>query len=146
MRKYYVSTYYINTYLSEDKSAPPTIIHLVLYIGASEKETWFHVLQENIKEYLKKFDNVYLSRCQGFPQGEVTLVSMGEFFYCELERLLRQQGEELYQLEVYSTPTRRYKISDRLLLPVQYPGDVVRRIGRILEWEQRLHLEDKEDV
>ncbi len=146
MTKYYISTYYINTYLSRKESVPSTMIHLVLYIGAVEAEQMFYVLEEKIKEYLKNFQNIHLSEYGEFPEEEVTLESMGDFFYQKLSELLKQQGAELYQLEVYSSPTQRYKVSDRLLLPFRYPGDVEKRIEHIREWSRRLSLKAKEDT
>lgn len=144
MTKYYISTYYINTYLSQEQSAPPSVVHIVLYVGAVEEEKIFNVLEEKTREYLKKFQNIHLAECAEFPQEEITLESLGDFFYQRLKELLYQQGAELYQLEIYNTPTRRYKVSDRLLLPFQYPGDVVKRIGRIQEWSYRLYPAGKE--
>lgn len=145
MIRYYISTYYINIYLTTEPSAPPDMVHLVLYIGAMEEEKMFYMLEENIREYLKKFHNVRLSECPEFDQKKVTLEILGEFFYKKLKEVLEYQGAELYQLEIYNTPTRRYKISDRLLLPFQYPGDVVKRIENIREWSHRLYSAGKEE-
>ena len=146
MTKYYISTYYINAYLNNEQSEPSSVIHLVLYIGAVEEEKMFYVLEENTKKYLENFQNMHLSECIAFRHKKVTLESVGEFFYGKLSELLKQQGAELYQIEVYTTPTRRYKVSDRLLLPFQYPGDVVKRIEHIREWSQRLYSAGKEEV
>lgn len=146
MTKYYISTYYINAYLNKDKSSPPSVVHVVLYIGAVEEEKMFYVLEERTKEYLKKFQNMRLTECPEFVEGEITLENLGEFFYQRLKDLLQQQGAELYQLEIYSTPTRRYKVSDRLLLSFQYPRDVEKRIEHIQEWSHRLYLAGKEEM
>lgn len=146
MTKYYISTYYINTYLEKDKSVPPSVVHIVLYIGAVEEEKMFYVLEERTREYLKKFQNMRLAECPEFLNGEITLENLGDFFYQKLKEVLQQQGAELYQLEIYSTPTRRYKVSDRLLLPFQYPGDVEKRIEHIQEWSHRLYSAGKEEM
>lgn len=145
MTKYYISTYYINTYFDREKEAPSVMLHLVLYIGAMEEEQMFYVLEEKTREYLKKFENIHLSECEEFPKREITLEVLGEFFYQKLKEVLKRQKAELYQLEVYNSPTRRYKVSDRLLLPFQYPGDVMKRIEHIREWGQRLYATDKEE-
>ena len=106
MTKYYISTYYINTYLKKDKSIPPSVVHIVLYIGAVEEEKMFYVLEERTGEYLKKFQNMRLAEYPEFLNGEITLENLGDFFYQKLKEVLQQQGAELYQLEIYSTPTR----------------------------------------
>lgn len=146
MTKYYISTYYINTYLKKDKSIPPSVVHIVLYIGAVEEEKMFYVLEERTGEYLKKFQNMRLAEYPEFLNEEITLENLGDFFYQKLKEVLQQQGAELYQLEIYSTPTRRYKVSDRLLLPFQYPGDVEKRIEHIQEWSHRLYSAGKEEM
>lgn len=146
MTKYYRSTYYINVYLDREQSGPPVMVHLVLYIGAMEEERMFYVLEEKIREYLQKIQNARLPEYLEFHQREITLEILGEFFYKKLKEVLESGGVELYQLEIYTTPTRRYKVSDRLLLPFQYPGDVVKRIAHIQEWSQRLYSAGKEEV
>lgn len=144
MIKYYISTYYVNAYLDEKLSAPPTTIHIVLYIGAMEEEKMFYVLEESTGAYLRKYENMRLSECTEFSDEEISLEFLGEFFYQKLKELLESKGAELYQLEIYSSPTRRYKISDRLLLPFKYPKDVENRIEHIREWSRRLYSADKE--
>ena len=122
------------------------MVHIVLYIGAVEEEKMFYVLEERTGEYLKKFQNMRLAEYPEFLNGEITLENLGDFFYQKLKEVLQQQGAELYQLEIYSTPTRRYKVSDRLLLPFQYPGDVEKRIEHIQEWSHRLYSAGKEEM
>lgn len=145
MTKYYISTYYVNMYLSEEQSVPPAMVHIVLYIGAVEEERMFYALEEKTREYFKKFQNICLTECAEFLQKQITLESLGEFFYQKLMELLSIQGAQLYQLEIYTTPTRRYKVSNRLLLPFQYPADVEKWIEHIQEWSHRLHSAGKEE-
>lgn len=146
MTKYYISTYYINMYLSKEQSMPPAMVHIVLYIGAVEEERMFYALEEKTKKFLKKFQNIRLNEDIEFAQKEITLENMGEFFYHKLAELLSKQGVQLYQLEIYTTPARRYKVSNRLLLPFQYPADVEKWIEHIQEWMQRLNSAGKEET
>lgn len=146
MTKYYISTYYINAYIRERKilEEPPEIVHLLLYIGAKDESQMFDRLEYKIKEYLEKFQNTDLKKEIYVPGEDIPLEALGEFYFKTLGDLLKQQDFELYQLEVYLTPMRRYKVSDRLLLPFQYPKDVVERIEHMREWSRRLYAEIEE--
>lgn len=143
MTKYYISTYYINAYLHEKQTQeePPEIVHLMLYIGAENERQMFDRLEHKIKEYLEKFQNTDLRQDICIPGEDIPLETLGEFYFETLGDLLKQQGFCLYQLEVYLTPMRRYKVSDRLLLPFQYPKDVVERIEHMRDWSCRLYAQ-----
>ncbi|MBQ6786674.1 MAG: hypothetical protein IJO85_03005 [Lachnospiraceae bacterium] len=105
MMKYYVLTNHIKR-----NHATDDMLHVTLYIGVQEMS--FQLMEEDIAKYWEAYERKIPAETEG-----MRLEELGDFFFEKLKTMLESKGMELYQVELYDKPTRRYKISDRLLLP-----------------------------
>lgn len=103
--KYYVLTNHIKRNYETDD-----MLYVALYIGV--KEMSFQLMEDDIAKYWEQFGRNIPAEAES-----MRLEELGDFFFENLKTMLESKGIELYQVELYDRPTRRYKVSDRLLLP-----------------------------
>lgn len=103
--KYYILTNHIKRNREMDDT-----LHVALYIGV--KEMSFQLMEDDIAKYWEEYERNILPEA-----SSMRLEELGDFFFDNLKSMLGSKGIELYQMELYDNPTRRYKISDQLLLP-----------------------------
>lgn len=102
--------YYVLTNQIKKAKCSDDLLHVALYIGV--KEMSFHLMEEDISEYWKQYENHV-----PIETSLMYVEELGDYFFDELKDLLKNKGIILYQIEIYDNPTKRYCVSEQLLLP-----------------------------
>ncbi|MCR5797977.1 MAG: 6-carboxytetrahydropterin synthase [Eubacterium sp.] len=119
MLRYYVYKYYFNASHSADGGKEKMHSHtfqIALYIKQDEeKEYLFGEIDKDIKNYLSRFDGVFLPEIPEFAGTTASLEDIGEKLYDDIFKLLEDKGLWLYQLEIMDNPLRVYMVSNKIM-------------------------------
>ncbi|MFG6384793.1 MAG: 6-carboxytetrahydropterin synthase [Lachnospiraceae bacterium] len=92
---------------------PHTWEFLTKIIVAGNVFIEFRTFETLLEQYLEKYQNQILNTIEPFDIIVPTIENVTDYFYDELQLLLRENGGELVSLEGSETPTRSYIVSNR---------------------------------
>lgn len=92
---------------------PHTWEFLTTIVVAGNVFIEFRTFETLLEQYLEKYQNQILNMIEPFDIIVPTIENVTDYFYDELQLLLRKNGVELVSLEGSETPTRSYIVSER---------------------------------
>lgn len=113
---------------------------IVLYVGASEAggQHLFGDMDQNVREYLSQYEGGYLNDMPPFSGRGTTIEDIGEVFYEDLKKRMKDKGFRLYQLEISENPLCVYIVSNRIMLHTRSDRESRQGIENILAQKKKL--------
>ena len=105
---------------SNSESVHSHTFQICIYIQIDKKAFTPYDLTENmIKDYLNTYTNVVLNNVPPFNVIPPTIENMGEEFFIEISKIMKEFGFKLTSLEISDTPQRTYSVNDKDLSKLQ---------------------------
>lgn len=120
---------------------------IVLYAGASDVggQHLFGDMDQNVREYLSQYEGRYLNEMAQFRGGGTNIEDIGEVFYEDLKRQMKDRGFRLYQLEISENPLCVYIVSNKIMLHTRSDRESRQGIENILAQKKKLlHMMENE--
>lgn len=113
---------------------------IVLYAGASDVggQHLFGDMDRNVREYLSQYEGRYLNEMAQFRGGGTNIEDIGEVFYEDLKRQMKDRGFRLYQLEISENPLCVYIVSNKIMLHTRSDRESRQGIENILAQKKKL--------
>lgn len=143
MLEYYIYKYYFNAGHSFGNDRAKEHYHtfqLVLYVGGHDvgKQNLFREMDQSVREYLKQYEGRYLNEEKAFEGRETNIEDIGEVFYEDLLKKMKEKGFRLYQLEISENPLCVYIVSNRIMLHTRSDRESRQGIENILRQKKKL--------
>ncbi len=149
MLEYYKHKYYFNAEHSPDRNNRPLsdnekkhshTFQIVLYVGASDTagQHLFGDMDHSVREYLSQYEGGYLNDMPQFSGSGTNIEDIGEVFYEDLKKQMKDRGFRLYQLEISENPLCVYIVSNRIMLHTRSDRESRQGIENILAQKKKL--------
>lgn len=141
MNNYHIFKYYINAAHSVDNQIEHSHTHtftVAFWIEHPDgKENLpFGDVDKMMEEYLQGFRGKYLNAEPDFAGLSPTLENFCEVLYEKMGKKLEERGLKLLKTEVCENPLRVYSVSNEILLPSAYAGQMDRNWEKIVAMKQ----------
>lgn len=143
MLEYYIYKYYFNAGHSLGNDREKEHYHtfqVVLYVGMHDagKQHLFWEMDKDVREYLNQYEGKCLNELEQFQGTGTNIEDIGEVFYDDLLKKMKEKGFRLYQLEISENPLCVYIVSNRIMLHTRSDRESRQGIENILNRKKKL--------
>ncbi|MBQ7972345.1 MAG: 6-carboxytetrahydropterin synthase [Lachnospiraceae bacterium] len=129
MQKYYKCQYRFNATHSFDYVKEHEHQHtftLTLYLTEPNPDTpiLFTEIDKAINAYLKPYRHCILNELPQFAEQVPNIENLGDFFFGDIRKLLKEYDIKLHQLDICENPLCIYQVSDRIHLANPHKNDL----------------------
>lgn len=89
----------------------------------------FDDMEKRVKVFLEPFENAYLGDHALFEESDLTVESLGDIFYREMEKLLNDHRFLLLRLDIWENPVRQYSVTKYRMDMTIHPLNITQLLG-----------------